>query len=244
MPDGYRLTDEDRETTADRRKRLAAAGPVILYGIPSQGELAQARGTGRGILVLPEQMRGHLPEMHTDEEWAKMRDEANDLRTTTEKEADENAKQARIAAEDGIVDITRYSEDTMFKVQAAITALGYSGQPVLDIIGSIQNAGILFRERAPEYEPVSDQEEHTHRTREARDRCAAGDHEAAELYDTQADSLVHENEAHIREVYDLDDPELTTMAEEPIEQRLRRAFVNGWREGFERGSWGDQRWDR
>jgi hypothetical protein len=35
----------------------------------------------------------------------------------------------------------------------------------------------------------------------------------------------------------------TRMAEEPIEQRLLRAWLNGFREGAERASWGG-RWDR
>jgi hypothetical protein len=45
-----------------------------------------------------------------------------------------------------------------------------------------------------------------------------------------------------------DEPELaaavTTQAEEPIDHRLRRAWLNGYGEGFNRGSWGDDRWDR
>lgn len=36
----------------------------------------------------------------------------------------------------------------------------------------------------------------------------------------------------------------TTMAEEPIEHRLRRAWLNGFREGVDRAWWGDGRWDQ
>jgi cobalamin-dependent methionine synthase I len=35
----------------------------------------------------------------------------------------------------------------------------------------------------------------------------------------------------------------TTMAEEPIEDRLRRAFMNGFREGVEMASWRRGQWD-
>lgn len=34
------------------------------------------------------------------------------------------------------------------------------------------------------------------------------------------------------------------QATEPIEDRLRRAWLNGFTEGVNRGAWGDQRWDR
>ena len=124
----------------------------------------------------------------------------DDMRTTTEKEADDNAKQARIAREDGVVDITRHSEDTLYKARDAIAkALPMAQSAVGDVITEILNAGILFREPAPDYDAVP------------------------------ADS----DEA--------------TMAEEPIEQRLRRAWLNGFKEGVERASysatesWG--RWD-
>lgn len=37
--------------------------------------------------------------------------------------------------------------------------------------------------------------------------------------------------------------EVTTMAEEPIEDRLRRAFLNGLREGIEMATWRRGQWD-
>lgn len=40
-----------------------------------------------------------------------------------------------------------------------------------------------------------------------------------------------------------DAPDVTaTMVEEPIEDRLRRAYLNGFTDGAQRASWG--RWDR
>jgi hypothetical protein len=35
-----------------------------------------------------------------------------------------------------------------------------------------------------------------------------------------------------------------TMAEEPIEDRLRRAWLNGFRDGVEQGAWREGQWDR
>ena len=34
------------------------------------------------------------------------------------------------------------------------------------------------------------------------------------------------------------DDGFTTMAEEPIEDRLRRAYANGFADGLQRGAWG------
>jgi hypothetical protein len=79
---------------------------------------------------------------------------------------------------------------------------------------------------------VTDAEEHTHHTREARDQCAAGDHQYAKLLDEAA-----EREKTTQ----------ATMAEEPIENRLRRAWLNGFRDGVDRASYAATestgRWD-
>jgi hypothetical protein len=37
--------------------------------------------------------------------------------------------------------------------------------------------------------------------------------------------------------------EVATMAKEPIDRRLRRAFMNGFREGVEMASWRNGQWD-
>lgn len=157
-------------------------------------------------------------------------------------------REGRASAEVG------FTEETMFKVQAAITALGYSGQPVLDIIFSLQNAGILFRERARDdghgrtYDDPHDGHEYDHYAERSRAICAGGDHDAAVMWDRDAERIkVRENEArfearedyrasHADEPYTDDDK--TTVAEEPVEDRLQRAFCNGFIEGIRRGSWG------
>jgi len=151
--------------TADRRKAALAQGPEILFGTPSEEEIAAARGRAgsRGVMVLPTEMR-----------------------------------------------------DSMIA-----SGGGWRSQ-----------------------HPVVDGEEHAHYTREGRDRCAAGDHEAAELFDRQAER----EKIAAAEKRDADDWEIrssdeTTMAEEPIEDRLRRQWLNGYmmgfREGFERAGWLD-----
>jgi hypothetical protein len=130
---------------------------------------------------------------------------------------------------DAITDTTQFSEDTLFKVDAALFEAGINGVNARrDLISAMQNAGILFRER------VTDAEEHTHYTREARDQCAAGDHQYAVLLDGAAE----------REKRAADDWEIrsaTTMAAEPPEHRDRRQWLDGYlygfREGFERAGW-------
>jgi hypothetical protein len=107
----------------------------------------------------------------------------------------EKAEQDRIEREDGFVDITRHTEDTLFKVARALRETGHTEADASNTITAILNAGILFREPAPEYDPVP---------------AESGE---------------------------------TMMAEEPIEQRLLRAFLNGFREGAERASWGGGNWD-
>jgi hypothetical protein len=127
---------------------------------------------------------------------------------------------------DGVVD----TEDTMRKVSVALSRLGLGAKTVESAINSMQNAGILFRER------VTDQEEHTHYTDRATRLCAEGDHDSAELWDRDAERVkIRENEKHIREVYDLGASEMTTMAEEPIADRLRRAWLNGYTDGYSEG---------
>lgn len=46
-----------------------------------------------------------------------------------------------------MIDKTYHDEDTMFKVFAAVEDAGYSVEESNDIINSLFNAGILFRER-------------------------------------------------------------------------------------------------
>jgi hypothetical protein len=189
-----------------------------------------------------------------------------------------------------ITDITSYSEDTMFKVQAAITSLGYSGQPVLDLIGAMQNAGILFREHGPEYTtndkwvglknteyhvnvnggeatilPDDEQgfeddglesykwagdphhgHEYDHYSERSRTICAGGDHDAAVMWDRDlARVKVRENE-EASDTIKSENVE-ATMAEEPIQDRLRRAWINGFRDGVERAAYAQVestgRWD-
>lgn len=264
------MTTEQMDWLDD--ERAGRHKPVTLYGMPSAAELvdAHARAGDNGVLIVPAEL---------------------DPRTTTEKEADENARQARIAREDGIVDITRYTEATLQKVREALHPLVFgTNLSVADIINAMQNAGILFRERAPEYEAVpadqpdawttisarlprdvprtpiaaynvgwkdgrasmaarvTDQEEHTHRTREARDRCAAGDHEAAVFFDKQADAIVPEFAADYTEeervamkVREAEESEMATQAELPVEYQVTDAFLDGYSQGFREGRHGRRR---
>ena len=264
----------DGQSTADRRKAAADAAPVILYGNPSKEEIAEARGRAgsRGVMVLPEEMRGstiasgggwwsptpdetmenltppadeqardecratHADEPYDDPHLGNEYDHyterarvicaggdhesavALDRQAEHEKvAAHEAAEQDRIWREGGIVDMTRHCEDTMFKVQAAFTELGYSGLPVLDIIGSLQNAGILFRERAPEYEAMP-----------ADEYTGSEPGVAAYLRDRK--------EYRAPDDWEIRSTDETTMAEEPIENRLRRAWLNGFRDGVDRAS--------
>lgn len=48
-----------------------------------------------------------------------------------------------------MIDKTYHDEDTMFKVFAAVEDAGFSTEESNDIIDSLFNAGILFRERVP-----------------------------------------------------------------------------------------------
>lgn len=233
------MTTEQMDTTDARRKRDAVAEPEILYGTPTHEELIEARKLAgrRGVLIVPESMRdaliasgGGWRSEHpvTDQEphehysnWANRVCAAGDHEGAESLDRDaervkvreaEKAEQDRIEREDGVVDITRHTEDTLFKVAQALRETGHTEADASNTITAILNAGILFREPAPDYDAVRES-----------------------------------TEAHIREVYDLEESDMATMAEEPIENRLRRAWLNGFKEGVERASysatesWG--RWD-
>lgn len=106
-----------------------------------------------------------------------------------------------------------FSEETMFKVQAAITANGIWGQQALDIIAAMQNSGILFRERIdgdsdPVVGPITEDD-----------------------YPRSGPRV----DAILKAVAATDD--VPTQAEEPIDDRLRRTWLNGFREGFERSAY-------
>lgn len=49
-------------------------------------------------------------------------------------------------------DITHHDENTLMKVHKALAANGLEGQDATDVIGDMQNEGILFRERASDEE--------------------------------------------------------------------------------------------
>ena len=151
---------------------------------------------------------------------------------------------AHVPAEDSvapvdhlITDVTSHSEDTLFK--AATAAQVYTDpETANDIINEMLNAGILFRERVPA------QEEHTHYTVRANRLCAEGDHDSAVMWDRDAERVkvreAEEKSAEFEEV-------MVTMAEEPIEDRLRRAWLNGFKDGVDRASFAATestvRWD-
>jgi len=61
IDEGIPMLTDPLDNTADRRKAAADAGPVILYN-PSKEELAEARirAGSRGVMVLPEEMRGSM----------------------------------------------------------------------------------------------------------------------------------------------------------------------------------------
>jgi hypothetical protein len=84
-----------------------------------------------------------------------------------------------------------------------------------------------YKPGSPGNPRVTDAEEHTHHTREARDQCAAGDHQYAVMID----------DAARREKLKAE----TTMAEEPREHAERRqwldGYLSGFREGFERAGY-------
>jgi len=137
----------------------------------------------------------------------------------------------------GIVDITRHSEDTMRKVDQALFEAGVNGVNARsDIITALQNAGILFRERAPEYEPVPADEpasEHPGISDEFWEKVPPEEREAFSRFLTRKVTVKPE--------------EYVTFAEEPIEQRLRRSWLNGFRDGVDRASFAATestgRWD-
>jgi hypothetical protein len=96
---------------------------------------------------------------------------------------------------------------------------------------------------------TTDAEEHTHHTREARDQCAAGDHKYAVLLDDAAEREKLKADEIRKEEWERwhSGAEITTMAEEPIENRLRRAWLNGFKDGVDRASYAATestgRWD-
>jgi hypothetical protein len=117
-------------------------------------------------------------------------------------------------------------------------------------------------EPAPDLDPeqhFGHEEEHTHYTREARDQCAAGDHKYAKLLDDAAErekikATIDRPQGTTADWYAEGDVMATslmtgetTMAEEPIENRLRRAWLNGFRDGVERAAYATTestgRWD-
>jgi hypothetical protein len=200
----------DGQSTADRRKAAADAGPVILYGDPSKEEIAEARGHAgsRGVMVLPEELRdstiGNVSRIRSVSivpegeglGWIERAEHPGFEDDGLESHEWAGEEQDRIMREDGIVDITRHSEDTLSKVHAALFKCGITGvHQRTDLISEMQNAGILFRERAPEYE----------------------------MQPESTNTIKSENVE-------------ATLAEEPIEQRLRRAWLNGFRDGVDRAS--------
>ena len=49
-------------------------------------------------------------------------------------------------------DTTRFSEDTLFKVQRGLQSIGLGSKTITSAITAMQNEGILFRERIPHEE--------------------------------------------------------------------------------------------
>jgi hypothetical protein len=173
VPDGYRLTDDDRLTSAERRKRDAAQTPIVLYGTPSAEELAAARGRAgsRGVLVVPEEMRNEgLLVGNIDGAADQARDEYRASHADEPYAGD--AEKAWKAVANSCDDVIR----------ATLQALGFEADtdPVL-----------AARKRMQQLE-------------EAKAAVKAA--------------------------------EYVTLAPEPIEQRLRRAWLNGFRDGVDRAS--------
>ena len=89
---------------------------------------------------------------------------------------------------------------------------------------------------------ADEREQERHRLKVADGKGYPCDEDRDALTDTEREA--DRNAAEAREEQDasgLAVPEFT-QAEEPIDQRISRAFANGWREGFERAQWGT-RWD-
>jgi hypothetical protein len=84
--------------------------------------------------------------------------------------------------------------------------------------------------------------EYDHYTERARVICAGGDHESAVALDRDAERVkVREAERRFQDREHWSDTVKSenveaTLAEEPIEQRLRRAWLNGFRDGVDRAS--------
>jgi hypothetical protein len=189
------MTTEQMDWLDDERAgRHAKPGPVILFGTPTEAEVAEARGRAgsRGVLVLPEVMRESLKD--------------------------------HIAEADGHKDIPR--EPDLSKRLHNIGALRENGAVDDHALWVNAPLSIVLTEaqRARDDECAEDapKDPGPYFTGEP----TPGDDEVTEKWSGEAPS------------------EMATMAEEPVEDRLRRAYANGWREGFDRGSRGDDRWDR
>jgi len=178
---------------------------------------------------------------------------------TTEQMDTTDARRKRDAVATPIV---LYGTPSIEELAAARGRAGSRG--VLVVPEEMRNEGLLVAAGSGwrSEHPIEEDGEHAHYTREGRDRCAAGDHEAAELFDRQAEAEKiaadekHADSAdcwcdpvveHVESEGD-DEPKRAvnvevSMAEEPIEQRLLRAFLNGFREGAERASWSGGNWD-
>ena len=88
---------------------------------------------------------------------------------------------------------------------------------------------------------VTDDPEHTHYTDRARRLCAEGDHDSAVLWDRDAERI-KVREAEATNTIKSENIE-ATLAPEPIEERLRRAYENGLKQGLELGHRAYGRWD-
>jgi hypothetical protein len=187
VPDGYRLTDDDRLTSAERRKRDAAQTPIVLYGTPSAEELAAARGRAgsRGVLVVPEEMRNEgLLVGNIDGAADQARDEYRASHADEPYAGD--AEKAWKAVANSCDDVIR----------ATLQALGFEADtdPVL-----------AARKRMRQLEEA---------------KAATRDDEPERTYNDE-----------------------TTLAPEPIEERLRRAYENGLKQGLELAHRAYGRWD-
>lgn len=223
------LDDEraGRHTTAERRKAAAAQGPVILYGTPSAEELAAARGRAgsRGLLVVPEALREHIREL------PRVTDEPDD--NVSEPASDEHFTSENVGFEDDGLESHKWKEPDS-------NIVGVENGRLVRKHPGFEDDGLV----SSEWSGDDDAKDAKLAYWVSKENLASPAQEKREAAIKELASEVYfDGEGPVDSVSEKWAGE-TTMAEEPIEDRLRRAFVNGWREGFERGSWGDQRWDR
>lgn len=121
------------------------------------------------------------------------------------------------------LDVTRYGEDTLGKVREALRPYAASEQYLRDMIGALQNAGILFRERAELYAGLN---EHLNSLVQANNKLA--DEVKAK------NEEIRQLQGELTELKELDEvtvtlpaplPDLTELRQWAVEQVIKAGVV-------------------